>query len=486
MNPTSSRPIAGRALRTLLCVLAMALAASVLSVSSAAQPASAAPAAAQSTGSLPVYDTAWELPMLASFAEIETYLDHLQKVGFAGTWVSFFDLLKANLDQRSPEGDVAATLDGSGFFVLNAKYLDRVERILDMASERNLTVSIVPIWASVFVNGRGNQCNAPNSGPLFDWNAYGLGRQLGERFGSHPAVGQWIMGGDNYCGYENVEIWRQLSYGLADYGADQPTTYHSPAIQDRQRDHLWESWLDFAAPQTGHCQNHEHTRAQLENVVRATDKPVLAAELRYEGIQPAWNCPEHGPGRPVTADDVESDVRSAMGTGVSGILYGHNERWQWGIGIHGSSGGGGSAAIASLGSPGEKRMLKALGISNRKTASCTGDKELKSAAAKATREARAAAKVAAAKLDALKVANKKASRTKAAAAKAVKAAKSVSSKKPAEKAAARTRAAKKKAAAKQAASDAVDAQKVATRTAERAKKKAAAAKAAQARSAAAC
>lgn len=482
MIPTFSRPSASRPLRLLLSLLVLALAASALSVSSAAQPAAAAPSAAQASG-LPVYDTAWELPMLASFGEIETYFDHLQKVGFDGTWVSFFDLLQANIDQRSPEGDVAATIDSSGFFVLNPKYLDRVERILDMANDRNLSVSIVPIWASVFVNGRGNQCTAPNSGPLFDWNAYGLGRQLGERFGSHPAVGQWIMGGDNYCGSENVEIWRQLSYGLADFGANQPTTYHSPAIQDRQQDHLWEPWLDFAAPQTGHCQNHEQTRAQLEKVVRATNKPVLAAELRYEGIQPAWNCPEHGPGRPVTADHVEADVRTAMGTGVSGILFGHNERWQWGLGIHGSSGGGGSTAIASLGSPGEKRMLAALGITSRDTSNCVGDAQLKAAVVKANRELRAAAKVAAAKAQVVKAAKKKVTRAKAAVTKAVKA---VASAKSGEKAAARKRAEKKKAALKEAASDAVAAKKIAARTAAKAKKKAAVAKAAQARRAAGC
>ena len=473
-----------RLVRLLSAALVAALVASVLTVASgaqspaAAQPGEPLPIVANANGSLPVYDTAGELPMLATFPEIETYLDHLQREGFAGTWVSFFDLLKANINQRSPEGDLAATIDGSGFFVLNPNYLDRVERILDMARDRDLTVSIVPVWAAVYVNGRGNQCNAPNSGPLFEWNAYGIGRQLAERFAGHEGVGHWIMGGDNYCGHENVEIWRQLSYGLADYGANQPTTYHSPAIQDRQKDNLWENWLDFAAPQTGHCQNHERTKSQLQQVVNATNKPVLAGELRYEGIQPAWYCPEHGPGRPVTPDDVEADVRNAMNSGVAGILFGHNERWQWGIGLHGSSGGGGGAAIASLGSSGEKRMLSILGIERR-----VCDQELKAAHTKAARQANNAAKDAAEKAEELKVANRKAARVKAAANKAAEAVKTA---KKADKAEARERAAKKKAASEVAAKEAAAAKTAADRAASKAKNKAAAARAAKAAAGSLC
>ncbi len=489
MNPTPHSPSLDVRVRVLVSALALALVASVLSLAATAGSATAAPAetdavaelvVADSTGALPVYDTAWELPMLATFAEIETYLNHLEASGFAGTWVSFFDLLQANINQRSPEGDLAATIDGSGFFVLNEKYLDRVERILDMAYDRDLSVSIVPVWAAVFVNGRGNQCNAPNSGPLFEWNAYGLGRQLAERFGNHPGVGHWIMGGDNYCGYENVEIWRQLSYGLADYGAHQPTTYHSPAIQDRHDDNIWESWLDFAAPQTGHCQNNHDTKAQLQKVLGATTKPVLAAELRYEGIQPAWNCPVHGPGRPVTASDVEADVRSVMDTGVSGILFGHNERWQWGLGLHGSSGGGGQAALSSLGSPGEQRMLSALGITGKYR---TCDAALKQATKKAAREARAARQNSEAKWEAMKAANKKADRLVAAAEKAVKA---VGKAKNADKEAARKKADRKTALAEKAVKAAAEAERVAKRAAAKSQKKAAAARKAKAQSDAAC
>ncbi len=486
MNFTSATRFPTRA-RALVAITVLSLFASILSIASVVDPAQAVPLGSPltagsafaetdvpvvgtSNGKLPVYDTAWELPMLATFEEIETYFNHLEEFGFTGTWVSFFDLLQANINQRSPEGDLAATIDGSGFFVLNPNYLNRVERILDMAYERDLTVSIVPIWAAVYVNGRGNQCNAPNSGPLFDWNAYGLGRQLAERFGGHPAVGHWIMGGDNYCGYENVEIWRQLSYGLADYGAHQPTTYHSPAIQNRQKDNLWESWLDFAAPQTGHCQNHEDTKAQLKQVVQATDKPVLAGELRYEGIQPAWNCPQHGPGRPVTAQDVENDVRHALASGVSGILFGHNERWQWGLGLHGSHGGGGGTALASLGSPGEQRMLAALGI-QRQSQVC--DAKLKRADVKAAREAIAARNFANKMWQEMKAAKKRANRLQAAATKAVN---DVAEAKKGEKAAARKRAEKKREAAVEANRQASVAENVAKRAAAKSKKKAAAAR----------
>ncbi len=314
----------------------------------------------------PVYDTAWEMPVAATFAEIEVYFDHLYREGFAGTWVSFFDLMQANLYQTSPEGDLVATINNQGQFELTAGYLDRFERILDMANARGLTVSIAPIWAAVYANGRVQGCSAAGSGPLFDWNAFSLGWQLGNRFGKHPAVGHWIMGGDNFCGVENPNIWTQLAAGLADQGANQATTYHSPAIPSRHYDNLTADWLDFAAPQTGHCQYADATKNQLKAVRSATSKPVIAGELRYEGIQPTWDCSGvHGPGRPVSAEDVRLDVQAALESGVNAILFGHNERWQWGVGVHGSTGRGGQGAIESLGSPGERIALQAAGATRR-------------------------------------------------------------------------------------------------------------------------
>ena len=366
-----------RALRAQLAALVVALLslAVIAPTTVAAQPANTskpdpssltATIAKNGVTGTPVYDTAWEMPVAATFAEIEVYFDHLYREGFAGTWVSYFDLMQANLYQTTAEGDLVATINDHGQFELTAGYMNRFQKILDMAHQRGLTVSIAPVWAAVYLNGRVEGCSAAGSGPLFDWNAFNLGWQLGNRFGQHPAVGQWIMGGDNFCGVENANIWNQLAAGLADQGAHQPTTYHSPAIPARHYDNLTADWLDFAAPQTGHCQRADLTKTQLQAVRSATNKPVIAGELRYEGIQPTWDCSGvHGPGRPVSAEDVRLDVQAALDSGVNAILFGHNERWQWGVGVHGSTGRGGQGAIESLGSPGEKVALQAAGATRR-------------------------------------------------------------------------------------------------------------------------
>ena len=201
------------------------------------------------------------------------------------------------------------------------------------------------IWANHYVN----------DGRLNRDNAYEVGRQLGEAFGDHPAVSMWVAGGDNFRSSEDPEIWRRLVDGLREAGADQPVGYHTSAD-----DHLRfadEVWLDFLAPQTGHCRDAGWPQERLTEVVAATDKPVFASEMRYEGIQPSW-C--NTPGGVVSAEAVLADARAAVSAGVAGIVYGHNDRWQWGTSLHGGSGGGGAGALASLGSVGEQLIVAEL------------------------------------------------------------------------------------------------------------------------------
>lgn len=51
------------------------------------------------------------------------------------------------------------------------------------------------------------------------------------------------------------------------------------------------------------------------------------------------------------------DVQAAYSAGVSAIVFGHNERWQWGEHLNGGSNTGSAGALGSLGSSGEQQML---------------------------------------------------------------------------------------------------------------------------------
>jgi hypothetical protein len=197
------------------------------------------------------------------------------------------------------------------------------------------------------------------NGALTADNACNLGEQFGAAFSGHPALGYWVMGGDNWRAVEDVEIWRELMSGLRAAGASEPATYHTPPFPGESGHERFadEAWVDFLSPQTGHCIAETECGEQLSALVETAGKPVWAAEMRYEGITPDWCAPEFD--LPVDARAVEADAQAAVAAGCSGLVFGHNERWQWGLDYFGGSGGGASAALASLGSEGERLTLQA-------------------------------------------------------------------------------------------------------------------------------
>ena len=311
---------------------------------------------------VPIYDTAWDLPFWASQSQVTEYFDYLQGRGYTGVWLSLMNHTGGGLTGRSPElGSTQATFDGQ--FSLQPNYRQRVSWILDAAQARGLRVGLVPIWGHAYLHtNAGGPCAGTNQGPLQPGNAFEFGNEVGRAFGQHPAIEHWILGGDNFCTpTENGAIWRNLAGGLASAGAAQPMTYHTAGWPERHLLFANESWVDFLSPQTAHCRTSATARGELQNVVAATSKPVFAAEMRYEAIEPDWDCGLHGAGNPVRANDIGDDARAALDAGVNAVVYGHNERWQWGRGANGSRGGGWSSVRATFGAPGEQQLLSVLG-----------------------------------------------------------------------------------------------------------------------------
>ena len=305
------------------------------------------PAQSQIQTAIPVYDTAWELPSFASLDDADTYFRHLSENGFTGSWMAYFNHINTGIDGYNVNGDWVATGGWDQQFVLDPDYANHMRGILDAAQRHDQEVGFVMIWAQRYVN----------NGALNKDNSFSLGQQLGALFGDHPAIAHWVAGGDNFGSQEDPAIWANMVSGLREAGAAQPVGYHPPAIPGTNG-HLRfvnEWWVDFIAPQTGHCQGEDTTHTELSNVVNATSKPVYAGELRYEDINPSWCSPPGG--SPVPPSSVIADIRAAHTAGVSAIVYGHNERWQWGEHLNGGSNTGSSGALGSLGSAGEELMM---------------------------------------------------------------------------------------------------------------------------------
>jgi len=305
------------------------------------------PSESQLQTAIPVYDTAWELPSFATLSDADTYFRHLSENGFAGSWMAYFNHINTGIDGYNANGDWVATGGWSEQFALDPDYAEHMRGILDAAERYDQKVGFVMIWAQRYVN----------NGALNRDNSYTLGQQLGELFGDHPAIEHWVAGGDNFGSVEDGAIWANMVSGLREAGASQPVGYHPPAIPG-STGHLRfvnEWWVDFIAPQTGHCQGASTTHNELKDVVNATSKPVYAGELRYEDINPSWCSPPGG--SPVPPSSVIEDIQAAHTAGVSAIIYGHNERWQWGEHLNGGSNTGSAGALGSLGSPGEQLMM---------------------------------------------------------------------------------------------------------------------------------
>ena len=310
--------------------------------------------------SVALYDTAWDLPTRGEPEDIERYFDYLESAGFDGVWLSFLPIDGWGTELTYGRDNRPASIDGANQFVFHPDHVARVRFVLDEAHDRDLKITMASAWGVAYVHGHWPDfaCQNLNKGPLKASNARAYGQAIVEAIGDHPALERWLLGGDNFCNEEDVNIWTNMADGIRASGSDLPIGYHTPSSAERHRRFSDQPWHQFFATQTSHCNKPEHSGRELRKLVRKSGgKPVIAAELRYEAIEPEWeNCPIHGVGDPVLPQDVLDDVRYATEAGVAAIVYGHNDRWQWGQTTNGSNGD----PMSSLDSPGEQLMLQYL------------------------------------------------------------------------------------------------------------------------------
>lgn len=347
-----------RTVKPVAIIAAIAIALSLLTVSIDQRPA-------DSQAAVKTYDTAWDMPFWATIPEATRYLDHIRDAGYDGLWISLFNHTGGGMYSYSAGSGYQTAHLHNGQFQLNQGHVAHVRQILDLAHARGLEVGMVPIWAVYYLNDLSqNGCSGGSyKGPLNASNSYWLGEQVAKAFGNHPALEHWVLGGDNFCGAEDVNIWRNMASAIRNQGANQKMTYHTPGIEGRHTLFANEWWVDFLSPQTGHCVTTDQARRQLAKVVNSTNKPVFAAEMRYEGIQPSWGNCIHYPGNPPTPANIEADARAAIEVGVQGVMFGNNERWQWATGAIGSRGGGTAVVFSTFWSQAEQGFLRAVGAS---------------------------------------------------------------------------------------------------------------------------
>ena len=309
---------------------------------------------------VPVYDTAWDMGVQVTLAEGEEYMDFLVGAGFSGfatTYLGAIHRPAARPDQMpvytNPDGlghDVATYDAATGNLIMDPDHADHFEDLLDAAHDRGLRVMLLVFWERKSVE---------EYGLLNENNSYNWANQIGERFRDHPAIQTWTLGGDAGTDASRTQLWTNAVNGLRDAGVTGDINFHTGSAPARRVNQLNASWNTSQLVQTSHCAGTALATSRLEAVMAEADIPVWAGESRYEGIDATWcNPPVSIP----TAQDIVTDAASFVNAGVAGIIYGHNERWQWGHGLEGSSGNGFNSVRDSFSAPGAYALIDALTV----------------------------------------------------------------------------------------------------------------------------
>ena len=281
---------------------------------------------------IPVYDTAWQMLVLASPAEADQYFQTLDAYGFTGAWAGVIHHAPATYAHPFRGGGTVATRDEQGNVVLTNEYVAHVNQILDAAQRHGQKVGLVVAWQNLYLPGGGSDAGNPTSdlvrGTVDANNSYAYGVQMVEAFGSHPAVSMWVFGGDAGTNNTeaNIQVWRNMAAGVRDAGSTLDITYHTPTSHFDQLNYAGEPWLDFISPETGHSQDEFETEAELRAVADAYRLPVWQGESRYFNINFDWVTEAfRNPG----VAEVEADAIAARNAGVAGYVYGDAGRWNW-------------------------------------------------------------------------------------------------------------------------------------------------------------
>jgi hypothetical protein len=262
-------------------------------------------------------DTAWELFHRLSLSETEHYLKDRAAKGYTVVQAVFL----AELDGlRAPTPEGFLPLEDLDPTRLNPDYLDKVERVIDLANSLGITVAFLPTWGDKWNKkwGQGPEVFTPE-------NARAFGRLMGARFKGKDLI--WVMGGDRpFEAPVHKEIVRAMALGVRDeVGDSQLMTFHPIGGQSSATELHDEEWLDFNMWQSGHDRNRGNHECIAQDYARTPVKPVLDGEPGYEDHTASFSI-DNG-----YMDDYDNRkcLYWSLFAGAFGHTYGCHPIWQF-------------------------------------------------------------------------------------------------------------------------------------------------------------
>jgi hypothetical protein len=269
-------------------------------------------------------DTAWELFHRLDEKQASLYLDTRKEQGFNVVQA----VILAELD-----GIHAPNTNGETPFLdlekweYNEAYFTHVDRILDLALEREIHIALLPTWGDkLFKNswGIGPEIFTPST-------AYSYGKWIGQRYRDRKNL-VWVLGGDRNPreNSQDIQVWNQMAKGILEtQNPENPIliTFH-PQPTDPGGSSNWfhqAEWLDLNMHQTGHCPNQPTYEKIAYDLRLSPQKPTIDGEPMYEEHPKCFNAKELGYSE---AADIRRIMYWNVFAGAAGQTYGCHAVWQ--------------------------------------------------------------------------------------------------------------------------------------------------------------
>lgn len=269
-------------------------------------------------------DTAWELFHRLDEKEATFYLDTRKEQGFNVVQA----VVLAELDGiHSPNANGDTPFKNLEHWEYNEAYFEHVDRIIDLALEREIHIALLPTWGDkLFKNswGTGPEIFNPET-------AYSYGKWIGKRYRDRKNL-IWVLGGDRNPREESqdIEVWNQMARGILEsQNPDNPIliTFHpQPAGPGGSSNWFHQAeWLDFNMHQTGHCPNQPTYEKITHDLSLSPQKPTIDGEPMYEEHPKCFNAKELGYSEAV---DIRRIMYWNVFAGAAGQTYGCHAVWQ--------------------------------------------------------------------------------------------------------------------------------------------------------------
>jgi hypothetical protein len=269
-------------------------------------------------------DTAWELFHRLDENEATLYLDTRKEQDFNVVQA----VVLAELDGiHTPNANGETPFINLDTWAYNEAYFEHVDRIIDLALERDIHIALLPTWGDkLFKNtwGTGPEIFTPET-------AYAYGKRIGQRYRDRKNL-VWVLGGDRNPrdDSQDIEVWNQMARGILEsQKPENPIliTFH-PQPADPGGSSNWfhhADWLDFNMHQTGHCPNHQTYEKIAHDLRLSPLKPTIDGEPMYEEHPKCFNAKEMGYSE---AADIRRIMYWNVFAGAAGQTYGCHAVWQ--------------------------------------------------------------------------------------------------------------------------------------------------------------